>query len=447
MGFGSWIRRAGYWTMDALVQHGEVRGYYTETKDGWEHGTDPADTERKLQALLEHAAATTKFYEGYKDKHELKDFPLVNKIDYQSRWDDFVSSKYANDKHCHMDCTSGSTGTPLEILYDPSKLKRRYGASIFLNTLANYQIGDRQVYLRIWVDRVKKSFLEQKMTNLIPWDTTNLDDGTLRELCETIRKRHVKQLAGYASSITQLSEFIERAEIDVSGYGVRSITPGSEMTLPYIRKQLEEQFGCAVNCIYGTEEFGTIGVQLTGRDEYYIDTTGVIPEVIKMDSDEPAEDGELGRLVITDLHNYGFPLIRYENGDTVVRRTEAMPGGRYKLYFTQIYGRKIDVVYDTKGEPLSPYLLVNKMWGIEHVTQWKFIQLDRDKYRFQINGDKDKIDEGYITGLFKDDLGEGAVISFEYVDEIPVLRSGKRRFIENRYRKGQSNEQRDRDKA
>lgn len=37
-----------------------------------------------------------------------------------------------------------------------------------------------------------------------------------------------------------------------------------------------------------------------------------------MDSDEPAEPGELGRIVITDLFNYAFPILRYDNGDTAV---------------------------------------------------------------------------------------------------------------------------------
>lgn len=39
---------------------------------------------------------------------------------------------------------------------------------------------------------------------------------------------------------------------------------------------------------------------------------------LKMDSDEPAEDGELGRIVITDLYNYAFPILRYDNGDTAI---------------------------------------------------------------------------------------------------------------------------------
>lgn len=52
-----------------------------------------------------------------------------------------------------------------------------------------------------------------------------------------------------------------------------------------------------------------------------MDTSGVYLEVLKLEEDIPAGDGELGRLVITDLYNYAFPPIRYENGDIVVRKS------------------------------------------------------------------------------------------------------------------------------
>lgn len=435
MGFGSWIRRSGFWICDRIFFRGEVWNNYSETRDAFYSGTDNDAVNRKLEKLLEHASSTTKFYANYKGIKELSKYPIVNKIDYKEQSDKFISLMYRNDPKCYWEATSGSTGTPLEILYDKHKMRKRYGTSIFLNKLADYQIGDKQLYLRIWVNRIKKSFLGKKMMNLIPWDTTNLDKEHLEQICHTISKKHIESIVGYASSITTLSSFIKDNNIDCSGFKVKSITPVSEMMSPHIRKQLEDQFRCTVSSIYGAEEFGTIGVQLKGSDEYYIDTTGVYIEVLKMNENIPAENGELGRLVITDLHNYAFPIIRYENGDVVMCKTIYEQNGRYRKYFTQIYGRKIDLIYGTDGTPRSPYLIVNKMWGMRDITQWKFIQKGEKNYCFLINGKKENVDETYICDLIKDDLGKDAEISFEYVDEIPVLRSGKRRFIENQYRK------------
>lgn len=433
MDFLSWVRRKGFWIYDRLLMQGEHWKFYREVRDAYTNGTDEQVVSGKLEKLLKHAADTTVFYASYQGVKDLGAFPIVNKVDYQERWQDFVSSEYAKDPKCHLECTSGSTGTPLEILYDRRKSRRRNAASIFLNTLADYRIGDRQAYLRVWVNRVQKGIVERTMMNLIPVNTENMDQKHMQEICDLIARKRVKSMVGYASSLVTLSEFIKDEQIDCSKCRVKSITPTSETMPPKIRAQLQEQFRCTVSSIYGAEEFGTIGVQMKDGDEYYMDTSGVYLEVLKMEEDKPAEDGELGRLVITDLYNYAFPLIRYENGDVVVRRTENRQGRRYRQFFTQIYGRKTDLLYNTAGEPVSPHYITNKMWGIKNIRQWKFIQTGEKTYRFVINGEQ--ADEVYIRSLISAELGNDAEISFAYVDEIPVLRSGKRKYIENQWRR------------
>lgn len=433
---GSWLRRKAFWICDRLFCGGEYREFFLEAESAYKQGTDANETKEKLGRLLEHAVSTTNYYAPYQGTLELDKFPIVTKTDYQRRWNDFVSSKYVHDKRCHKECTSGSTGTPLEILYDPRKMRKRQGTSIFLNTLADYQIGDRQLYFRIWVSRIQPTLLKKMAMNLIPWDTTTMDQSSLQEVCRVLAKKRVQSIAGYASSMASLSQFIKDEQIDCSQFKVWSITPVSEAMPPFIREQLAEQFSCPVCALYGAEEFGTVGVQKKDANTYYMDTSGMFFEVLKLDEDVPAKDGELGRLVVTDLYNYAFPLIRYDNGDAVVRRTERLPDSRCRQYFTQIYGRRSDIIYGTDGEPRSPHVITNRMWGVEHITQWKFVQTDRMAYKFVLNADRAKIDEGYICSLVRDGLGEGASISFEYVDELPVLRSGKRKYIENLYRGG-----------
>ena len=104
-----------------------------------------------------------------------------------------------------------------------------------------------------------------------------------------------------------------------------------------------------------------------------------------MDSDEPAEPGELGRIVITDLFNYAFPILRYDNGDTAVA-TRKEKNGRYRLYLDELYGRRSDLIYDCEGKAVTPYIITNNLWDIQGVKQYRFIQEDVRDYTVWLNG-------------------------------------------------------------
>ena len=69
------------------------------------------------------------------------------------------------------------------------------------------------------------------------------------------------------------------------------------------------------------------------------------------------------------------------------------------------------------------------------INQYRFIQEDVARYTLWLNGNKDEIDEKAILDFISPYFGEEAQITVEYVDEIPVLNSGKRKSFENRCEK------------
>src|SRR5690606_9962439 len=135
-------------------------------------------------------------------------------------------------------------------------------------------------------------------------------------------------------------------------------------------------------------------------------------------------------IVITDLFNFAMPLIRYDTGDVGVMDYDSN-GNR--LVLTQIDGRKMDMFTNTKGELISSHI-------IHHILQYKGI----DQFQFieEENGDyiiKLKVLPSYnykdgerIYNQYEGYFGEGAVIQLEYVDDIPLLPSGKRKLVINK---------------
>lgn len=420
----------GFWLLDRK-NGGLIRRAYDEIRYAYRNGTSEKETEEKIANILDHARRTTSFYKDIPEGAALKDFPIVNKDTYRANYDAFLSSEYLDEKGSRVMSTSGSTGTPLSIVQNRSKVQYDTADGIFFGAMAKYYIGMKMGFLRVWVHNVRKSPLRLLAENMIMVDSSDLGDEAIGKMLDMFRRKRVKCLIGYASALSEISRFIEKNQIDTSGFSIRSIIPISEGMPSVVRKKLAEQFGCPVQQWYSNEENGIMGIQGRHTDSYYIDSENFYLEILKLDSDEAAEPGELGRVVITDLRNLAMPIIRYDNGDLAVYE-KIQKNGRFKLFLTEVYGRRSDTIFDTAGNALTPFVITNNLWDVEGVLQYRFIQETVNTYTLELNGDREVINEEEILGRIRPYFGEGAEIRIVYVDEIPVLSSGKRKYIENR---------------
>jgi phenylacetate-CoA ligase len=72
------------------------------------------------------------------------------------------------------------------------------------------------------------------------------------------------------------------------------------------------------------------------------------------DVERPARTGELGEVVVTDLHNYGAPFIRYLTGDLAIPcAPERCACGRSLLRLERVEGRTTDTLRDGAGRAVS----------------------------------------------------------------------------------------------
>ena len=422
-------RWAGYFTLDAL-RGGVVRRRYEQDLYAYRHGTSLMETEGRIRSLIAHAVHTTEFYGSFSENAELADLPVVNKNTFREHYDAFRSSLYRDAKDNRVMTTSGSTGTPLAMIQDRNKILMNTADSIFLGALGGYHIGEKMAFIRVWVNNVRKTRIQLMMENSIMMDSSSLSDEAIEEMLRAIRTEKVKCLIGYSSALGEISRYIDRKGVDMSDFVVHAIIPISETMPDQDRARLSAQFGCPVRAWYSNEENGIMGLQNPGDNSIYINSESYYYEILKMDSDEPAPDGELGRIVITDLTNYAFPILRYDNGDTAVAERK-VKDGRFRLTLKELYGRRSDLLYDTSGRAVTPYVITNNLWNAEGVSQYRFLQLGLKEYELRLNGDRAVMDPEDLIGRIRPSLGEDAVIRVTYVDEIPVLSSGKRKYIEN----------------
>lgn len=435
MSISGFVRRTLFWTNDFL--HGKpIRSNYSSICKVLNSYSEGKDIQKGyINDLLKHATENTLFYADYKGK-AIEDFPVVNKSMLIEHYDEVAvdAAKIPGQKtpQVHIQKTSGSTGTPFAIPQDTRKRNRRIAELKYFGEIAGFKSHERLGQCRVWTRWQNKSKKQQFTENILAINISKMDEETVKNLCETVKKKKVVALLGYANWFDQVAIYLSEHPQKLPSLKV--IFTGSEMLKSQTRSELKRLIGCNVVERYSNEEEGILGQQsIHGGLEYYLNHGSYYFEVLKLDEDKPAEYGELGRLVITDLFNYAFPMIRYDTGDTgiMVKGNEKSHGWPY---ISKLYGRRLDLIFDTKGEPVQPMALARVLKNLNGIIQWQFVQAGEKEYKIRLNMENDTSADACIEEL-KEILGSDAKVVVERVAEIPVLASGKRKPVVNEWKK------------
>lgn len=343
---------------------------------------------------------------------------------------DACTAKAGYQAPTHISSTSGSTGTPFSVTQDFKKRNRTIADLKVFGEMCNYPSHERMICFRVLSEKLHRSPEQEERENIYYIDSSDLSDRHLKEMKQALLEKQPRIIFSYSSTLVELAHYIDRAGIPESGFSMTSVLTGGEGISEENRQLLERVFGCTVYRRYSDMELGILGQDTGNGSEYLLNWGSYYFECLKIDSNEPAESEEVGRIVVTDLFNYAFPMIRYDTGDLGVM--QYCDGELPKL--KEIYGRVRDCVYTVDGRLLSPAKISVSMWGSKEVKQWQFIQEDKDLYVLRLNCYSDIDTEKYIS-KFKRLLGESATIQIEFVDEIPVTSSNKRRAVICNYQK------------
>lgn len=431
MSIGGYIRRKIFWKNNKQMYNSycEIMHINSKKTPQTEHLV-----QKKLHNLLSHAVNTTAFYSSF-DANDINTFPVINKQTVIDNRQAMFSEIY-KDKPLHEMHTSGSTGIPFVIQQDMDKRKRMIAEIKAMNELANYPSHEKMLY--IWGAARKKEFPKKQefRENIYRMGIAVNDDESIKKIVDFIIKKQPYALHASASNLPPIVDFIKKYAIPANKFKLKTIITGGEMVPEKLRYDLQEVFGrqCTVFVKYSTEEMGILAHD-TGTDTPYIlNVADYYFEILKMDSDEPCELGEFGRIVVTDLYNKAVPLIRYDTGDLGTleqRNPDSWPA------LVNLSGKSRDLLYTTKGDSISGATMTNLLKLIKNVAMWQVIQEGEKQYRYKIVPIKgtNPTDEDILLDDLKNLFGADAQITVEYTDEIPTISSGKRRYTINLYKK------------
>lgn len=424
------LRRNLFWLGDRL--HGSPIGkHFAELRtNNQDYKAGIVYQNERLEELLYHATAYSQFYNEYRGKG-IHEFPVVNKAilnEYRNQLVIDGSHLPFQKGEMHIQRTSGSTGAPFAIPQDTRKRNRRIAELKYYGETVGFRSHEKLCQCRVWTKWHSKNRWQSYIENIIPFNVTKMDDAVIENLLRIVKEKKVKAVRAYASWFDAIIKYV----MD-TGYDLRNLKSlkvcfsGSEALDATTRAKFKDSLGIDIVECYANEEGGVIGHQKLCDANFYLNHASFLVEVLRLEDDSPVPYGELGRVVITDLFNYAFPLIRYDTGDTAIIE-KGDKSSNYWPYLSKLFGRRLDLVFDAFGRPIHPMSFARILKNIPGIVQWQFVQKSADHYELRLNTNK-KIDNDAVLDELKDILGTGANVAIVPVEEIPVLASGKRKSV------------------
>jgi phenylacetate-CoA ligase len=246
----------------------------------------------------------------------------------------------------------------------------------------------------------------------------------LGEMLELLLNFQPDNLLIYPNLLEALTRYCREREIRLPN--LRHLRTTGETLSPQLRKEAAACFNAAVEDTYSSQELGYVAVQCPLSGLYHVMAESVIVEVLD-ESGRQCREGEVGRLVVTDLHNFATPLIRYDIAD-YAEVGGPCPCGRGLPTLTRILGRERNLMLMPDGSRQWPRTGFTGFRDFAPIQQFQFIQLDLGtvEVRFVSETPVSPKQEAALRAHIQKFMGHPFELRFVYFpDRIPRGANGK----------------------
>ena len=349
--------------------------------------SDLGDIENQQQAILKYHFTNNHFYNSLVTDKTVswEELPVLTKQNLQQALHKRLSKGFTT-KNIFKGKTSGSSGHPFTYAKDKyahamtwaafHKAYKQHGIDLNTSLQARFYgipLSGKARYLELVKDFVsyRKRF-----------PIFNMNEEVLQGFVNQFSKHDFEYINGYTSSIVLLAKYCQSKNIVLKSscptLKISIVT--SEMLFPDDRLLLEKWLGIPIINEYGASEVGLIAIQNSNGD-FEINQQNLFVEVVNEDNRQ-VPDGEIGRILVTDLYNKASPMIRYEIGD--MGSLETLENGTRVL--KQLQGRTSDVALLPSGKvvPGLTFYYVTKAIIKEDLDILEFIVIQKRPAFFEI---------------------------------------------------------------
>ncbi len=394
--------------------------------------------EKQLKKILSHAVQTVPYYRKEFEKYGINEknihtisidnisrLPILSKNDLRKNGSDLLLSS-KREKHGTFFPSSGSTGTPLNILFSHLMHQRWY--ALFESRVRNWagvsshiprgMIGGRRVLPGASGNPpfYRYNFFEKQ----VYFSAYHISKKNAADYLEGMRKFNVQYMTGYAMSNYLLARFIK--ENKLQGPELKCVITSSEKLTTEMRNLFSEVYHCKTfDGWSGVEACGLITECESGG--LHISPDAGLIEVLDKNLN-PVKPGETGNVYCTGFLNFDQPLIRYAIGDEIILSDETCSCGRNMPLVKEICGRQEDVIIGNDGREMVRFHSV--FYDLKSVIRAQVIQHTLHEIFIKVETENDlaEEDEIKIRQRISSQL-ENIQVNIESCKEIPLNKNGK----------------------
>ena len=340
----------------------------------------------QIKALLRHAMRTVPHYtrclrgldiDGM-DWPVFEALPRLGRKELQENFDALRSPAVpASHGKVVEGQSSGSTGTPVRFLgtsatqlfWDVLTLREHlWQRRDFSGKLAAIRIKVEDAHFPDWGAPVATVFRSG------PASTLNVRTDVAAQL-DWLLREDPDYLITHASNLGALIQL--GAERGIRLPRLRQARTYSEALRPGLREAVRAAWGVEVADVYSCEEAGVIALQCPEHEHYHVQSENLLVEILDQQG-RPCAPGDTGEVVLTTLHNFAMPLIRYRLGD-YAEVGNACSCGRGLPVLRQIHGRQRNMIVLPDGRRHWPSFPAELWREVAPVEQFRLVQRSRDE--------------------------------------------------------------------
>jgi phenylacetate-CoA ligase len=218
---------------------------------------------------------------------------------------------------------------------------------------------------------------------------------------------------------------------------LRQFITFSDLLRPEARAVCKEAWSVPVVDIYSSAEVGYIALQCPESEYYHIQSESVYVEVLN-EAGQTCAPGEVGQVIVTPLHNFAMPLLRYTSGD--LAEVGECACGRGLPALRRIIGRTRSALALPNGEHVFPELQ-DLLIDLPMVRQFQIRRRERESLdvKLVVARELTESEAALLQGELERRFHYPFGIVISYHDELTRSKSGKFHDFKDDYKEANGN--------